>query len=257
MPDLIHELDTLIGDSQKADSAPPQDKLEQITELLGGKEFPEEGTGADQGGDANTGKEAQDDTKAETQDGIDYSAEVPMSDGSKVTLGALKDAYQDSQRNVLQLQERENALMQKYDEVNQLSQHVQLPPQALEAIRQQQQQYLQQQHQLMLQVMPELGDQAVFTATKEGIMSLAKEYGVVDIVAGVSDHRVVKMLRDFANLRSSIRTAKENVKPLRSTEPAGKNKPASQGNPAERAAARARSTNRHADRIEAISALLK
>lgn len=257
MPDLIHELDTLIAGSEKADSAPPQDKLEQIEALLDGKEFPEEGTGADQGGDTNTEEEAQDDNQAETQDGIDYGVEVPMSDGSKVTLGALKDAYQDSQRNVLQLQERENALMQKYDEVNQLSQHVQLPPQAREAIRQQQEQYLQQQHQLMLQVMPELSDQAVFTATKEGIMSLAKEYGVVDIVAGVSDHKVVKLLNDFVKLRNSIRTAKENVKPLRSTEPAGKQKPASQGNPAERAAARARQTNRHGDRIEAISALLK
>lgn len=253
MSDLLTQIEDIID--SEPDSAPSQDKLEAVTDLLSGT--PEEATAVEPVGDDETNEEAPDEIPAEVPDGIDYSAEVPMQDGSKVTLGALKDAYQDSQRNVLELQERENALMVKYNEVNELSQYTQLPPERLEAIKQQQQQYLQQQHEQMLAVMPELNDQAVFTKTKEGIMNLASEYGVQEIVAGVSDHRVVKLLNDFVKLRNSIKTAKDNVKPLRSKEPKAINKSVGKVDAATNAAQRAAQTGNRRDQQAAVEALLK
>jgi len=254
LSDLLSQIDDII--ESEPDSAPSQDSLEAVTDLLNGKK-PEEATAVEPVGDDDTSEEAQEEVQAEVPDGIDYSAEVPMQDGSKVTLGALKDAYQDSQRNLLELQERENAVMAKYNEVNDLSQYTQLPPERLEAIKQQQQQYLQQQHEQMLAVMPEFNDQAVFTKAKEGIMGLAKEYGVQEIVSGVSNHRVVKLLNDFVKLRASIKTAKDNVKPLRSKEPKAVNKSIGKVDAATNAANRAAQTGSRGDQIAAINALLK
>lgn len=256
MSDLISELDALVLDGQVPDEA-PQDKIEQISDLLMGKALPaEEPTAEVPTGDSETESEAQPEPEAEVPDGIDYAKEVPLRDGTKVTLGELKDHYQDRQARILETQERENALNTQMQELTDLAQYVQLPPQQMEVIKARQEQYLTQQHQLMLQAMPELNDKAAFTKAKQGIMSLASEYGVQDIVANVSDHRVVKLLKDFVELRDSIKAAKDNVKPLRSSEPKAVNKPAGKPDAAAQAALRAATTHKMGDQIAAISALI-
>ena len=257
MSDLSTELDELIINGQVPDEA-PQDKIEQISDLLMGKELPaEEPTAAEQTGDSETEEEAEAAPEPEKDEsGIDYAKEVPLRDGTKVTLGELKDHYQDRQARILETQERENALNTRMQELTDLAQYVQLPPQQMEVIKARQEQYLTQQHQLMLQAMPELNDKAAFTKVKQGIMGLASEYGVQDIVAQVSDHRVVKLLKDFVELRDSIKAAKDNVKPLRSSEPKAVNKPAGKPDAAAQAALRAATTHKMGDQIAAISALI-
>jgi hypothetical protein len=204
-------------------------------------------------GDSETEEEAP---EVEIPDGVDYTQEVPLRDGTKVTLSELKDHYQDSQARTLEHQERENALIARQAELTELAQHVQLPPQQVEVIKQQQEQYLTQQHELMMQAMPELNDKATFTKVKQGIMDLANEYGVADIVGQVSDHRVVKLLKDFAELRGSIKAAKDNVKPLRSKDPKAQKAPVGKPDAAAMAANRASHSGQMADKLAAVNALI-
>ena len=253
MSDLMAEIDEIIESAP--DTSPEMDAFQQVEELLNPTE---ESAVEEPVRDDETSEEPLEaEPEAEMQDGIDYSVEVPMSDGSKVKLGELKDHYQDAQRHVLELQERENAVMAKYNEVNELAQYTQLPPQQLETIRRQQQDYLQQEHQKMLAAIPELADQAQFVKVKEGIYNLAAEYGITDLVSQVTDHRVVKMLNDFSKLRNSIKAAKDNVKPLRSKEPKASNKAGGKADAATNAINRAKETGRTGDQIAAINALLQ
>ena len=235
------------------------DEVDQVAELLSGKDLPEEATAVEPGGDTENEEEAAEEEAPEEEapEGVDYAAEIPMSDGSKVTLGALKDAYQDQQKQVLDIQERENTLMARYSEMQELSQYTQLPPAKLESIRQQQQQYLQKEHELMLQVLPELNDRTQFEASKGRIVTLAKEYGIEEAVGKITDHRIVKLLHDFASLKHQIRTAKDNVKPLRSKDPKARNRAAGKIDAATAAAQKANETGSMADQISAVSALLQ
>jgi len=250
MSDQISAVEELLTEP---DTSPQRDALEQVNDILLGKE-PEGVAVEEPVGDDNTEAAAQ---EVETPEGVDYALEVPMTDGTKVKLGELKDHYQQYQTHVMEVQERENALMQKYEEVNQLAQYAQLPPERLASIQQQQQRYLEQQHQLMLETMPDLKDKATFDTTKAAIYELAKEYGVEDVIGQVTNHKVVKMLRDYATLRKSIKAAKDNVKPLRSAEPRSKNAPVGKPDAAAMAAQRATQTGSKQDQIAAISALLK
>ena len=229
--------------------------MDQVEDLLAGKELPspEGGEAAEPTGDSETDEEAP---EVEIPDGVDYEQEVTMSDGSKLTLGALKDAYQNQQTQTLEIQERENAVMAQMAEMQELSQYTQLPPDKVAMIRQRQEQYMAEQHGLMLTAIPAFKDQAVFAEAKKGIEGLAAEYGIQDTVAKVTDHRVVKLLHDFATLRQGIRAAKDNVKPLRSSDPKAHSKPAGKINAATAAAQLAAKTGSKGDQMAAIDALL-
>lgn len=248
-----------------------QDELQQIEQLL------ESGTGAEESHQSETQaidelleptsdvpeKEAADDAiadEAETPDsGIDYTLEVPMTDGTKLSLGALKDHYQDYAAKVDALTTRENGVMQQINEAQELLAMTRAVPAHLkEKVQQDQQHYLESQHNLMLQVMPDMVDAAVFNQVKADIFALAKEYGVTDVVGQVADHRVVKMLRDFAHLRQQLRTVKDNVKPIRNDEPKGK--AAAKSNQAvntQNAIANAKKSGTHGAQVAAIDMLLR
>jgi len=190
--------------------------------------------------------------------GVDYSLDVPMTDGTKVKLGELKDHYQQYQSKLLEFSERENALMSKYQQVQDMAQYAQnIPPEKLQEIQQHQRQYLEQQHNLMLEAMPEFKDANTFKTAKDSIFAMAKEYGVEDVIGQVTDHRIVKMLRDYAQLREGIRAAKGAVKPIRSTEPKGQKAPAGKPDAFAQAAARAKETGHPRDQIAAVSALFR
>jgi len=250
MSDAMAEVEALL--TEEPDSN--QDALEQVTELL----QPEGVAATEPVGDDDTDEETLEaEPEAEVPDGVDYSAEIPMSDGSRVKLGELKDHYQAHQKHTLELQERENALMNQMNELSAVSQHVQLPPEQLAVIKGRQEEHLKREHQRMLDVIPEFRDQTAFTEAKKGIESLAAEYGIQDAVAQIADHRIVKLLNDFARLRSGIKAAKDNVKPLRSKDPKAQNRAAGKIDPAQQAAQRAAQTGRRADQISAVSALLK
>jgi len=232
-------------------AASDRDELEQVTELLEGI-APEGATAEEPSGDAET---EQEESEAEGS-GVDYKQEIPMADGTKVALGELKDHYQQYQAKVDQLQTRENAVMTRYNEVNDLLGYVKnLPPELMQGVQAQQRQYLEQQHALMLEVVPEFKDPAQFKASKESIFELAKSYGVEQIIGQVSHHGIVKMLHDFAQLKKAVRTAKETVKPVRAQEPKGKTG-AKSTSALEAAITKAKASKSKDDEIAAINLLI-
>ena len=255
MSDLLSQIDDII--ESEPDSAPSQDSLEAVTDLLSGKK-PEEATAVEPVGDDDTSEEeAQEEAPAEVPDGLDYSAEVPMQDGSKVTLGALKDAYQDTQRNDLERQERENALFRKEMDVNDLLPFVQLPPEKAAQVKQDQEAYMRQQHELMLEMVPEMADQTQFVARKQSIEAHAKEWGIERHVERLTDAVLVRYINAMAKREDNMRSAAQNVKPLRSKEPKAVNKSVGKVDAATNAANKAAKTGSRGDQIAAINALLK
>ena len=237
----------------------PGDTLDQIDDLLSGKEpkAPEGEQAAEPTGDSETEEEGTEEAQEEIPDGVDYDLVVPISNGEPVTLGQLKDAYQDQQRITLEVQERENAIMAQMNELQEMSQHVQLPPERLAAIKQRQEQYLMQEHGRMLEAIPEFKDQAAFSEAKKAIDALAADYGISEEVGKIANHKIVKLLNDFAKLRQGIRAAKDNVKPLRGKDPKARNKAAGKPNPAALAAQKAKQTGSKSDQLAAIDALLQ
>ena len=253
MSDLLSQIDDIID--SEPDSAPSQDKLEAVTDLLSGT--PEEATAVEPVGDDETNEEAPEEIPAEVPDGIDYSVEVPMQDGSKVTLGALKDAYQDSQRTDMERQERENALFRKEMDLNDLLPFVQLPPEKAEQVKQDQEAYMRQQHQLMLEMVPEMADQTQFVARKQSIEAHAKEWGIERHVDRLTDAVLVRYVNAMAKREEGMRSAAQNVKPLRSKEPRAVNKSVGKVDAATNAAQRAAQTGNRRDQQAAVEALLK
>lgn len=243
---------------------PERTQLEQIDDLLQGKPVtPEKAPAAPEpGGDANKGEQQQqpeseaETTEEEDTSGIDYGKEVPLSNGEKMSIGALKDFYQGHAQRELAMVERENRVMGQYAELQEMSQYLQLPEGARERIAQQQGQYLREQHTAMLEAIPEWKDQAVFERSRGQIFELGKEYGVD--LSRVTDHRVVKMLHDYAKLRGQIKAAKINTKPVKSSDPKSPvQAPANKGGELQQRIDRAKQTGNMADQILAVDALLR
>jgi len=253
MSDSIAAVSEILSQAETEPTAEHTDTVQQVSDLLTGND-PETEQVAAPDGDVEAVEGAP---EAEESSGVDYDQEVPMTDGSKVKLGELKDYYQQYQSKQLEFQERENALMTKQQQIEELSNFVQLPKHLMERIKADQQQYLEQQHYLMLEAMPELRDKVAFTQAKEAIFDMAKEYGVQDIIGRVSDHGVVKMLNDFVKLRSGIKAAKGAVKPIRAAEPQSKKAPLGKPDAFTQAAEKAKQTGNRHDQVAAISALFR
>lgn len=244
---------------------PELSPAEQIENLLSGKpKQPEKAQdAADPGGDPNTAdaaaKPEQQPEGADATDdesGIDYAQEVPLSSGEKLSVGELKDFYQDFAARQLDLVERENSLMTRRTELEEVAGYLQLPPEVQQRIQQQQGQYLREQHGQMLEAIPEWKDQKVFEQARGQIFELGKEYGVD--LSRVADHRVVKMLNDYAKLRASIRTAKANVKQMKTSDPkAPKVQQNGRNTDYDNAKARALHSGNIEDQVAAVDMLLR
>lgn len=239
-------------------------ELEQVDALLSGKPIqPETAQAPTPGGDADVAQEGDDDQAPETDDQggddasqIDYAKEIPLNNGEKMTVGALKDFYQGYDAKVVDLIERENKVMTQYTELQEMGQYLNLPPEAREKIAQQQIQHLQQQHGLMLQAIPEWKDQAAFEKGRIQIHQLGEEYGVD--LSRVTDHRVVKMLNDYATLKARIKTAKASVKQVKTSEPKAINRVQSgRQTDLQTAVSTAKKSGNVADQLKAVDMLLK
>lgn len=266
--------DTTTLQPQPATPAAEQElsQLDQIDSLLSGKpakpekKEPEKAPEAAEPGreptkaepDGKTpAEEPETDPEQEEEDagGIDYAQEVPLSNGEKMSIGALKDFYQGFAQKELAMIERENQVMAKHGELQELAQYLQLPPEKLQEIAQQQTEHLREQHAAMLEVIPEWKDKANFERDRGRIFELGKEYRVD--LSRVTDHRVVKMLNDFARLRASIKEAKANVKPVRSKEPVPPvRQPRANGTELQQRIDRAKQTGNPADQLKAVDMLL-
>ena len=228
---------------------------------------PEKAPATPPGGDAaGESTEANDDAGGETQQGegeqetddpgIDYAQEIPLANGEKLTLGALKDHYQESAQREVAMIERENAVMTQRQELEDMAQYLNLPPEVKQQIAQQQIEHLRAQHGQMLAAIPEWKDQAAFEKGRLAIFDLGKEYGVD--LSRVSDAKVVKMLHDFGRLKAQIKGARAGLKQVKTSEPkAIQQQLNGKGTELSNAINRAKQTGNVADQTAAVDMLLR
>lgn len=243
--------------------APTGDQLEQVEALLRGEDLnPPEKAKPEESGDADPDATQAPAPEAEPEkvedpepDGIDYAQKIPMPNGEPLTLGELKDFYQQHDQKVVELMERENRVMQQYDELQQMTQYLQLPEPVRAEIAERQRGYLQEQHGLMLQAIPEWKDQAAFEKGRTEIFALGKEYGVD--LSKVTDHKVVKMLKDFATLKNAIKSARASVKQVKQPEPKAIPRTSAPASAVDQAVAKAKQTGNKADQAAAVDLLLR
>ena len=148
-----------------------------------------------------------------------YSVQIPLpGDGESISLGELKDQFNEFsvvEKRAEKLNEEkvayENDKLRSYQELQTL---VNLLPEVPEQYRSQaaqmQQQHLQTEQARLLEVLPEWKDANNFEAGRSAINGLAGEYGFSPAeTAGISDHRLVKLLKDFADMKTIKTQAEE------------------------------------------------
>lgn len=266
----MSDLSALINEPENTESTPIEPKgengpklseLEQVENLLSGKKpetVPDTAPGREPAAAKESDADADADPETDNPDAatVDYTQEIPLSNGQKMTLGELKDFYQAHDAKVVDLIERENKVMSQYRELQELGQYLNLPPEERQKIQQQQSQYLHTQHGLMLEAIPEWKDQAAFEKGRLAIFDLGKEYGVD--LSQVADHAVVKMLHDFSRLKAAIKNAKATVKPVKTPEPKAKvPPPRTRSTELSNAVDTAKRTGNIADQTRAVDMLLK
>lgn len=250
----------------------PADMLADVEKLLGGEDLDAPETVHDEpapGGDTKAPEEEPEgEPEPETDehaapDKFDYAQEVPIANEGPQTVGALKDFYQQHRDTIDNLHERENALMVRYQMVNNLASQLQISPELQQQIDQQQREHLAREHQLMLQCMPELNTPAGFEKTKAAIAEHLRGYGIPMEVLGA--HNYVKLVRDAVSdraelqaLRAELKAIRQNIRPVKSPEPkAIRRNGAPHASEIDQATARAKQTRNEGDVMHAADLLLR
>ena len=251
--DTLAQIDALLspqGEPEAIVDEPEQTPLEEATPE------PE----VDESQDLAEEDEPQEDEPEETV--IDYELEIPLGDGLEpVKLGELKDAYQNIERERSSLDKQRMAVIADEQELNQFMQStgVEVPQGFKDHMQKQQHDYLADQHQLMIKMMPELKDKVAFDSMRKGIVEAAAESNFTEAeIAKVGDARIVHLLNRLAvykakELKAQETVAKIKAKPKLKSVPrrqtAGKSK-------LDKQVSNAMSSNNQDDKDKAIAALL-
>jgi hypothetical protein len=142
-----------------------------------------------------------------------YKLEVTTGGGEKVSLSALKDAWQDRQGSAREtakreaaLDERESALTAEAMLFQQLGGELAkaVSPQMRQALVQKAQQQQAKQREMMLTAMPELRDQAKFENFRSDLVKMLGTYGFRPQEMTVSDHRMLLLMRDHMRVKARL-----------------------------------------------------
>jgi len=229
-------------------------KLDQVTDLLEGKaedETSDESTLgtevqevdellADDTGDIEADETEGDDETDESETdeveafGLDalaeklgveksdlYEVAIPLGDGREpVTLGQLKDNYQDAERLADErtaLDDERSALsveaMRTRDEISRIASYLpDVPPELMQAVQEQHREHLTQEYNALLNAVPEWKDKAQHLADREAMISHLQGYGFRPTdLDNVLDHRLLKYVRDNMQRDQRIAKAKESA----------------------------------------------
>lgn len=220
----------------------PLDELEAIEQLL---TKPSE----------NEAEEIDEEIAEPTQEQIDYSKEVPMPNGEKITIGELKDVWQQQAKLALDISERENGMKDQIKQLNQLAEWVgAIPEEVVNQTVYQRNLDLQNEHAKLLQIVPEWNDRNTYELGRQEIFNLAKEYDILDIVGDITDHRAIKLLNDFAKIKKSLKTAVSTIK--KADIPKGKPNTQTRASTTDKLIQRAKGSNNSDLELSAINALL-
>ena len=155
-----------------------------------------------------------------------YKVKIPMSNGEVMSLGQLKDAVQsgldvDSRTQELTQKqiEYENQRLKERAEVTALLSKVQhaITPEMVEQTRAERDQLIARERQALLEAVPEWRDAETYTRDRTALVEFVGEYGVSEAeFSNVTDHRLVKLLRDAHKLKQALSSANAEAKKLRS-----------------------------------------
>ncbi len=164
------------------------------------------------------------------QPDIDYDLkmEVPMPYGMEsMTLGKMKDEISTMHQRESSVIEKENVLLRDRNEFESLVQEIgPLPPQVIEQLQQKRQASLVRENQLMLEAIPEWKDTKIFTQDRSRMLETASQYGYNEAdLDAIGDHRLVKLVRDYAALKVRLEKADPKQLPKKQTR-SGRTKPA-------------------------------
>ena len=244
---------------------PVSEELEAVMSLLAGEPekaetpVPEK---AETPADEVTAEPEKEEVAAEDapeKDAIDYGMQVPITGGEPVTLGELKDLYQNQNAAKLELIERENSVLRQLEKSSMLLQYVdQLPDHIKQAAQQQAVVDYQAQMSILMDTIPEARTPEGAQAMRTAIYGLAAEYGVARRdVDQIKNAVTIKVMHDFARLKAGIKAAKDNVKPLRSTDPKPVQGRATPTSELSQLTAQAKRTRNPQDEANAVAALLR
>jgi hypothetical protein len=245
--------------NQKQAQKSTTDPMAAVEALLNPPTEPQEGTeGEGEGEDQGEQGEPLEKAAAEKAK-LDYELEVPMPNGEKLTLGQLKDYWQQQATHQLEVQERENKHLATLTEMRELASMMDAVPEDVRAKTVEQFKLeREKQRALVFDTIPAWKDAGQFQKGKDAINALAKEYGIEDLVGAMIDHRAIKVLHDFASLKTAVKEARDKVRPLRPDVPHGKQPaPGKAPTDADKLIARAKATGRPEDQAAAAAALLK
>lgn len=191
----------------------PTDMLAAIDELLDPAPIPaaEEGSQIEPVVEEDDGaaKEAHKEEMREL-----YAREITLQDGEKTTIGALKDAFQTRAASEADIIERENRMLVQTRALNELAETLNTVPEHIrQAAVAQRENFVKAEFQNLLTAIPEWKDAVAFDSGRKAVFALAAEYGLEQDMGAVVDHRVVKLLHDYARLKANIRQAKETLVP--------------------------------------------
>lgn len=240
---------------------------EQIASLLAGEPEPNKAEipaeDPETAGEPESPEKGQEEApateEAAEESALDYGLEVPMTNGEKVTLGTLKDAWQARDAAMLELTERENSVLRETEKAVTLLQYVeQLPPELRAQAAKQADLDYQREMKTLATILPEATRPEGAAAVRESLYGLAEEYGLDRrSVDGIKSAVTIKMMYDFARLKASIKAAKANVKPLRSDTPRAVSAVPASKTELQAAIDKARQTRSSRDEADAVAALLR
>jgi len=242
---------------------PVDDELQQIMGLLSGEpekaEVTAEPEKVEPAGDEPPPEKEEATAEEQAEEAkLDYGMKVPITGSEPVTLGELKDAWQNRQTAMLEITDRENAVLRETEKAQTLLSYIdQLPPHIADAAKAQAATDYQREMQALVTILPEAKTTEGIRHIRDGLYALAEEYGLSKRdVDGVKHAVTIKMMHDFARLKQSIREAKQNVKPLRSDTPKAA-QASINTNATQALIAKAKQSRNVSDEVAAIDALLR
>ena len=227
------------ADKVKIDEKPPEvDALDEVSKLLADQDTEDTHTGGEADADRDDdGGRSKPESLAELAEaaGIKiedlYKLTIPLRDGSEpVTLGSMKDQLAKAQNLDLlavEIEDRrtefENGMIRARQELSEVvSLLPEVPPALIERARAAHIDTLDKERTALLVVKPEWADDKVFARAQDDILEAVADYGFsrsdLDLVI---DHRLTKLLHDFAGLKKRVAAANARVKEIRDAHPKG------------------------------------
>lgn len=155
-----------------------------------------------------------------------YELEIPVRDGEPVTLGNLKDAWQNRQQaerenadRVSDLNERESRIISDQQVWSVLASQGRIPQDQIQKAQQAIQQRLQAESDTLLQLVPEFADNDKRDQFRRDAVRVLGGVGFQPHEVNMADHRHALFVRKFIQMEGDLKAAKAEVKRLTKKEP--------------------------------------